>query len=74
MAYYHVVFTTPAEITDVAYQNKAVVYDILFKAASQALLTIAADSSLSRVRRASRLNGSPATDRRRGTGRSSCKD
>ena len=43
VAYYHVVFTLPAELADIAYQNKAVVYDILFKAASQALLTIAAD-------------------------------
>ena len=43
VAYYHVVFTTPAEVNEIAYQNKAVVYDILFKAASQALLTIAAD-------------------------------
>jgi hypothetical protein len=38
-----VVFTVPAEVADIAYQNKAVVYDILFKAASQTLLTIAAD-------------------------------
>ena len=43
VAYYHVVFTVPAEVADIAYQNKAVAYDILFKAASQALLTIAAD-------------------------------
>jgi hypothetical protein len=43
LAYYHVVFTLPAQIGDIAYQNKAVVYDILFKAASQTLLTIAAD-------------------------------
>ncbi len=43
VAYYHVVFTVPAEVADIAYQNKAVVYDILFKAASQTLLTIAAD-------------------------------
>jgi hypothetical protein len=43
VAYYHVVFTVPAEVGDIAYQNKAVVYDILFKAASQTLLTIAAD-------------------------------
>src|SRR6202047_4090167 len=28
--YYHVVFTLPAAIADIAYQNKAVVYDILF--------------------------------------------
>ena len=43
VAYYHVVFTVPAELANIAYQNKAVVYDILFKAASQTLLTIAAD-------------------------------
>ena len=42
-AYYHVVFTLPAPIADIAYTNKAAVYDALFKAASQALLTIAAD-------------------------------
>jgi hypothetical protein len=43
IAYYHVVFTLPAQIGDIAFQNKAVVYDILFKAASRTLLTIAAD-------------------------------
>ncbi len=43
VAYYHVVFTLPAEIADIAFHNKAVVYDILFKAASETLLTIAAD-------------------------------
>ena len=43
LAYYHVVFTLPASIGDIAFHNKAVVYDILFKAASQTLLTIAAD-------------------------------
>ncbi len=31
VAYYHVVFTLPAQIADIAHQNKAVVYDILFK-------------------------------------------
>ena len=41
--YYHVVFTLPSEVGLIAYQNKAVVYDALFKAASQTLLTIAAD-------------------------------
>ena len=41
--YYHVVFTLPAPIADIAYTNKAVIYDALFKAASEALLTIAAD-------------------------------
>jgi hypothetical protein len=41
--YYHVVFTLPAAIADIAYQNKAVIYDLLFKASSQTMLTIAAD-------------------------------
>jgi hypothetical protein len=38
-----VVFTLPARIASIAYQNKAVVYDLLFKASSAAVLTIAAD-------------------------------
>jgi Putative transposase/Transposase zinc-binding domain len=41
--YYHVVFTLPAPIGDIAYQNKAVIYDILFKASAETLVTIAAD-------------------------------
>jgi hypothetical protein len=41
--YYHVVFTLSAQIADIAYQNKAVIYDLLFKASSQTMLTIAAD-------------------------------
>jgi hypothetical protein len=41
--YYHVVFTLPAPIGDIAYQNKAVIYDILFKASAETTLTIAAD-------------------------------
>src|SRR5579864_3942215 len=41
--YYHVVFTLPAQIGDLAYQNKAVIYGILFKAAAETLITIAAD-------------------------------
>ena len=41
--YYHVVFTLPAPIADIAYTNKAAIYDALFKAASETLLTIAAD-------------------------------
>jgi hypothetical protein len=41
--YYHVVFTLPAPIADIAYQNKAVIYDLLFKVSAQTLLTIAAD-------------------------------
>jgi hypothetical protein len=41
--YYHVVFTLPAPISDIAYQNKAVIYNLLFKTAAETLLTIAAD-------------------------------
>jgi hypothetical protein len=41
--YFHVVFTLPPKIAHIAYQNKAVVYDLLFKASSEAVLTIAAD-------------------------------
>ena len=41
--YYHMVFTLPAPISDLAYQNKEVIYDILFKASAETMLTIAAD-------------------------------
>ena len=41
--YFHVVFTLPARIADIAYQNKTVIYDILFKASAETLTTIAAD-------------------------------
>jgi len=41
--YFHIVFSLPAQIADIAYQNKAAIYDILFKASAQTLLTIAAD-------------------------------
>ncbi len=41
--YYHVVFTLPAPIADIAYQNKAVVYGLLFDVAAEVLLTIADD-------------------------------
>jgi Putative transposase len=41
--YFHIVFTLPAEIAAIAYQNKAVIYALLFKAASETMLTIAAD-------------------------------
>ncbi len=41
--YFHVVFTLPAQIGDIAYTNKAVIYDLLFKASSETMLTIAAD-------------------------------
>ncbi|MER8948821.1 IS91 family transposase [Mesorhizobium sp. M0809] len=43
VGYFHVVFTLPAEVADIAFQNKALVYDLLFKAAAETMLTIAAD-------------------------------
>jgi hypothetical protein len=41
--YFHVVFTLPGPIADIAYHNKAVVYDLLLKTAAETLITIAAD-------------------------------
>jgi len=41
--YFHVVFTVPEEIAAIAYHNKEVLYDILFRATSETLHTIAAD-------------------------------
>jgi hypothetical protein len=43
VGYFHVVFTLPSEVADVAWQNKAVVYDLLFRAAADTMMTIAAD-------------------------------
>jgi Putative transposase/Transposase zinc-binding domain len=43
VAYFHVVFTLPAPLAAIAFQNKAVVYDLLFKAAAETLQTIAKD-------------------------------
>ena len=43
IGYFHLVFTLPAEIAPIAYQNKAAVYDLLFRTAAETLLTIAAD-------------------------------
>jgi hypothetical protein len=43
VGYFHVVFTVPAEVADIAFHNKAVIYDLLFRAASETMLTIAAD-------------------------------
>ena len=43
VSYFHVVFTLPAPIADIAYQNKAVIYDLLFKVSAETMLTIAAD-------------------------------
>jgi hypothetical protein len=41
--YFHVVFTVPAQVAEIAFHNKAAVYAILFKAASEALRVAAAD-------------------------------
>lgn len=41
--YYHVVFTLPSEVAQLAFYNKALMYQLLFKAASQTLMTIARD-------------------------------
>jgi hypothetical protein len=41
--YFHVVFTLPEQLASVALQNKRVVYNLLFSAAAETLLTIAAD-------------------------------
>ena len=41
--YYHLVFTLPAPISDLAYSNKSVIYTSLFKAAAATVQTIAAD-------------------------------
>ncbi len=43
LEYYHVVFTLPARIADIAFQNPALVYDLLFKVTAETLTTIAAD-------------------------------
>ena len=43
VGYFHVVFTLPAAIANIAYQNKAVIYDILFTASAETMTVIAAD-------------------------------
>ena len=43
VGYFHVVFTLPAEIAAIAFTNQAVIYDLLFRAASETMMTIAAD-------------------------------
>jgi hypothetical protein len=41
--YFHVVYTLPSELRDIAYQNKRVIYDLLMKVAAETTLAIAAD-------------------------------
>ncbi len=43
MAYFHVPFTLPVAIGDIAFHNNAVIYDTLFKASAEMMLKIAAD-------------------------------
>ena len=43
VSYFHVVYTLPAELRDVAYHNKRVIYGLLMKAAAETTLAIAAD-------------------------------
>jgi Putative transposase/Transposase zinc-binding domain len=43
VGYFHVVYTLPAQLRDIAYQNKRVIYHLLMKASAEATLTIAAD-------------------------------
>lgn len=43
VGYFHVVYTLPSQLRDIAYQNKRVVYHLLMKAAAETTLTIAAD-------------------------------
>ena len=43
VGYFHVVFTLPAEVADIAFQNKVAVYNLLFRTASETMRIIAAD-------------------------------
>ena len=54
VAYFHVVFTLPEEIGAIAYQNKAILYNLLFETSSETMLTIAADPKHLGARSASR--------------------
>ena len=65
--YFHVVFTVPAAVADIAFQNKARVYAILFRAAAETILTIAADprhlgAEIGHHRRAAHLGSEPAAE------------
>jgi hypothetical protein len=47
--YFHVVFTLPVALQHIAYQNKSVIYDLLFKASAETMLTMAADPKHARI-------------------------
>ena len=57
--YFHVVYTLPSPIADIAYQNKAVIYDLLFKASAETTLKIAAHPGISALASASCLCCTP---------------
>ena len=77
--YFHVVYTLPSELRDIAYQNKRVIYDLLMKAAAETTLAIATDpkrlgalegNMCGTARRgADALPGSKATSRAKGSHR-----
>ena len=58
-----IVFTVPAEIADIAFHNKAAVYDLLFRVASETVVTIAADLRLSVHPSASPPSSAPGAPR-----------
>jgi hypothetical protein len=64
VGYFHVVFTLPAEIGAIAFHNKALLYDLLFKAASETMLIIAADPKHLADRRAFLRHVSPVRNKR----------
>ena len=61
--YFHVVFTLPVRIAAIAYHNKAVTYDLLFKASSQTMRTIAPIPSAWASRSALRRCSTPGAPR-----------
>ena len=61
--YHHVVFTLPAAIANIAYQNKAAIYDILFTTSAETMTTIAADPKHLGVKMASPRYSTPGAPR-----------
>ncbi len=58
--YFHLVYTLPGPVADIAYQNKAVIYAILFKASAEATLTSAVQASPSNNPPASEVTTPPS--------------
>jgi hypothetical protein len=50
VGYFHVVFTLPTEVADIAFHNKTALYGLLFQVASETMMTIAADPKHLRAR------------------------